>query len=204
MSLGLWFYFWGGDATAQGETLTAALSLIPGTASGDAQANGQTLVVAASLISGTATGDAVAAGQTLTVTSSLLQGQASGDAVANGAILAASLSLIEGTAQGDGAVPGRVLGVGRAKQRLHYRLRWNPGALHAGSMIGRFEFRPHEEPLHVLAAWTYGRTELRSVLAAPRIDKSRVHARRNQQVLDIVEAALRAEQDMIERYLEDA
>jgi hypothetical protein len=72
----------GTDGTANGVTLTATASLIPGSAEGSSgsTANGATLTATASLITGSASGEAnvTASGVTLTATASLIAGSASG------------------------------------------------------------------------------------------------------------------------------
>lgn len=71
------------DATANGATLTATATLVPGTATGtgDAVATGATLIATSSLIAGAATGTSqgTAAGATLTGISSLIAGTATAD-----------------------------------------------------------------------------------------------------------------------------
>lgn len=104
----------GGDATANGVTLTATASLVAGgvgggvggttqtatasliTAGAGGGAGGSTLAATASLIATGAGGGA--GGATLAATSSLLPGTATGDATASGATLTATASLIAGSA----------------------------------------------------------------------------------------------------------
>ena len=96
----------GSTSTASGATLTAAASLIAGTASGavGASAAGVQLSAAAGLLPGTATGQraATAAGATLVAAAGLLAGGAAGEGAgtAPGVLLAAAASLLAGAASG--------------------------------------------------------------------------------------------------------
>lgn len=70
----------GTPGNAPGATLTAAATLVAGSAEGSAEgtASGVTLTAAASLVAGSATGDAAAAGATLTSAATLVAGSANG------------------------------------------------------------------------------------------------------------------------------
>jgi hypothetical protein len=105
-----------GAVPAPGATLTAAASLIAGSASGaiGATAAGVTLSAAASLIAGAAAGqlNASAAGVTLQAAAALIAGAAAGgdSGTAPGVILTASAALLPGSALApDGTAPGVLL-----------------------------------------------------------------------------------------------
>lgn len=108
-----------GAVPAPGATLTAAASLIPGSASGaiGATAAGATLTAAAALLAGSASGqvNATQGGVSLSAAASLLPGAASGVSAgtAPGALLAASAALLPGSALApDRTVPGVLLQAG--------------------------------------------------------------------------------------------
>ncbi len=92
------------NGTANGVTVSAAASLVAGSANGqrNAMASGVTLPVAASLAAGAATGvrSPTAAGQTMPVAASIIAGSASAvqSPTAAGQTLAVAASLIAGTA----------------------------------------------------------------------------------------------------------
>ncbi len=96
----------GSTSTASGVTVTAAASLVAGTASGQiaASASGATVVGAASLVAGSGTGQsaATAAGVTLAGAASLLAGSAAGQgtSVAPGVTISTTAALFPGSASG--------------------------------------------------------------------------------------------------------
>lgn len=99
----------GSTSTAAGATLTAAASLVPGSAVGSvgATASGALVTVAAALIAGSATGQtsATATGMTLTAAASMTPGAAAGAeaGVALGATMTAAAALIPVAATGQQA-----------------------------------------------------------------------------------------------------
>lgn len=103
----------GGGATADGVTLSTAMSLSSGAASGAASAGGQLVGVAASLVPGAATGAGAGAapGALISCASACLSGVAAGQALADGAVVPANLALVSGAAAGAGAAPGQSLAV---------------------------------------------------------------------------------------------
>lgn len=106
------------DGTATGKTLSAAASLVAGSASGvrNATGSGSTLTASASLVGGAAAGAASRAGVTLSAAASLTAGAASGirNATATGATISASASLTSGAASGGAAAAGSTLAASAA------------------------------------------------------------------------------------------
>lgn len=68
-----------GNATANGATLSVAMSVVAGAASGAASTGGQTCTDTETIVSGAATGAASATGQTLSVAVSVVAGTASAE-----------------------------------------------------------------------------------------------------------------------------
>lgn len=106
----------GPNGYAPGDTISASVSLLPGsatgTAAGSGTAAGATLSATAQVIHGVVAGGAVAAGAVVSTTVQITAGAATGGAVAAGATLPAAVALIAGSAtgtSGSATAPGAVM-----------------------------------------------------------------------------------------------